>query len=295
MSDKLVRATAKGGDIRIIGAITTDLVNSGVSIHKCAPTAAAAFGRMLTAGSLMGAMLKNEQDKLTIQINGGGVAGSILITALADASVKGYIVNPSADLPANSKGKLDVSGIVGKNGNLLVIKDMGLKQPYTGQVPIYSGEIAEDIAYYFTVSEQTPSAVGLGVLVDKDLSVKAAGGFIIQMMPGSDELLADLVTYRLEEITQLTDMISRKMTIEEILEHIFEGMELNILDSMVPEFKCDCSREKVEKAFISIGKKELENIYNEGKSEELKCHFCEKTYDFSHKEIGEILESITVK
>jgi molecular chaperone Hsp33 len=292
MSDKLIRATAKGGDIRILGAITTDLVNYGVSIHKCAPTAAAAFGRMLTAGSLMGAMLKSAQDKLTIQINGGGTSGGILITAQSDASVKGYIVNPNADLPANSKGKLDVGGIVGKNGSLIVIKDMGLKQPYTGQVPIYSGEIAEDIAYYFTVSEQTPSAVGLGVLVDTDLSVKAAGGFIIQMMPQSDALLADLITYRLEEIPQVTDLISSGKTIEEILEYIFEGMELNILGSMVPEFKCDCSRAKVERALISIGKKELETIYSEGKTEELKCHFCQKTYEFSHNQIGEIIQSL---
>jgi molecular chaperone Hsp33 len=294
MGDKLIRATAKGGTARIIGAITTDLVNEGVSIHKCAPTASAAFGRMLTAGCLMGVMLKDAQDKLTIQINGGGTAGGIVVTAYSDASVKGYIGNPSADLPVNSKGKLDVSGIVGKDGSLLVIKDMGLKEPYTGKVNIYSGEIAEDIAYYFTASEQTPSAVGLGVLVDTDLSVKAAGGFIIQMMPGSDELLADLLTYRLEEITPITEMISQGMTIEEILENIFEDMDLKILDSLIPQFKCDCSRGKVEKALISIGIKELETIYAEGKTEELKCHFCEKAYQFSHEQIGELLKNLKV-
>lgn len=291
MTDKLIRATAKGGNVRIIGAITTQLVNEGVSIHKCAPTASAAFGRMITAGCLMGVMLKDAQDKLTIQINGGGPAGSIVATAFPDGSVKGYIGNPNADLPVNSKGKLDVSGIVGKDGSLLVIKDMGLKEPYTGKVQIYSGEIAEDIAYYFTASEQTPSAVGLGVLVDTDLSVKAAGGFIIQMMPGSDELLADLITYRLQEITPITEMINRGLSIEEILEYIFEDMDLKILEGLTPKFKCDCSREKVEKALISIGNKELETIYGEGKTEELKCHFCEKAYHFSHEEIGELLKN----
>lgn len=290
MGDKLVIATAKNDEVRIIAAITTDLVNDGVERHKCAATASAALGRMLTAGSLMGAMLKNKSDSLTLKINGGGIAKGVVVTAHSDASVKGYIGNPNADLPANSLDKLDVSGIIGKNGSLTVIRDMGLKQPYVGQVPITTGEIGDDLAYYFTASEQLPSAVGVGVLVEKDLSIKAAGGFIIQMLPGHNELTADLVTYRLEEITSITKLISDGKSIEEILNYIFEDMDLKILSEMKPEYKCDCTREKVEKALLSIGKNDLLEIYNEGKTEELKCNFCNENYKFNHEDIGKLLK-----
>lgn len=293
MLDKLVRATAKKGDIRIIAAITTELVSEGVRIHECEATAAAALGRMLTAGSLMGAMLKADKDKLTLQINGGGEAKGVVVTAYSDASVKGYIGNPRVHLPANSVGKLDVGGAIGKDGSLLVIRDMGLREPYVGQVPICTGEIGDDLAYYFTTSEQTPSAVGLGVLVEKDLSISAAGGFIIQMMPGADELAADLVTYRLQEIPSITEFITKGMSIEEILEYIFEGMDLNIIGNMIPRYYCDCSKEKVEKALISIGKNDLKEIYEDGKEEEIKCHFCNKAYKFTNEEIGKLLKSVT--
>jgi molecular chaperone Hsp33 len=292
VSDKLIRATAQDGSIRIVGAITTDLVNEAVKIHNCAATAAAALGRMLTAGSLMGSMLKSENESLTLQISGGGEAKGVVVTAYSNASVKGYIGNPEVDLPANSKNKLDVGGAIGKNGNLLVIRDMGLKEPYVGQVPIYTGEIGDDLAYYFTASEQTPSAVGLGVLVNTNLSIKAAGGFIIQMLPGASELVADLITYRLQEIPSITELIEKGMNIEEILEFIFEDMNLNILDSLEPKFKCDCSRERVEKALISIGRKDLEEIYNEGKEEEITCHFCNTSYVFSNDDIGELLNKL---
>jgi molecular chaperone Hsp33 len=292
MGDKLVRATAQNGSIRIFGAITTELVDKAVKIHGCLPTAAAALGRMLTAGSIMGAMLKSEKETLTLQISGGGEAKGIVVTAYANGNVKGYIGNPEVDLPANSKGKLDVGGAIGLNGNLLVIKDMGLKEPYVGQVPIATGEIGDDLAYYFTSSEQTPSAVGLGVLVDKDLSISAAGGFIIQMMPGASELVADLITYRLEEIPSVTEMIEKGMSVEEMLEFIFEDMDLKILESIVPCFECDCSRERVEKALISIGRKDLEEIHSEGKDEEIKCHFCNTSYVFTSTEVGELLERI---
>jgi molecular chaperone Hsp33 len=290
--DKLVRATAKDGQVRIIAAITTDLVNEGVRMHECAPTAAAALGRMLTAGTLMGTMLKSPKDSLTLQIAGGGEAKGVVVTAHADASVKGYIGNPNVDLPANSKGKLDVGSAIGKDGYLRIIRDMGMKEPYVGQVPIYTGEIGDDLAYYFTVSEQTPSAVGLGVLVDTDMSVKASGGFIIQMMPGANEFLADIITYRLEEVPSITEFISKGMNIEEILEFIFEDMELKIHEEIKPTYKCDCSRERVEKALISIGKTDLEELYNDGKTEEIKCHFCNKNYEFNHEDIGQLLESV---
>ncbi|MBW9151138.1 Hsp33 family molecular chaperone HslO [Clostridium estertheticum] len=288
--DKLVRATAKEGQVRIVAAITTELVNEGVIMHQCAPTAAAAFGRMLTAGTLMGTLLKSEKDSLTLQIDGGGEAKGVIVTAHADSSVKGYIGNPNVDLPANTLGKLDVGGAVGKDGYLRVIRDMGLKEPYIGQVPIRTGEIGDDLAYYFTVSEQTPSAVGLGVLVDTDMSIKAAGGFIIQMMPDADEFLADMITYRLEEIPSITDFIAKGMSICEILEFIFEDMELKIHEEVKPMYKCDCSRERVERALISIGKKDLEEIYNDDKTEELKCHFCNKNYEFNHEDIGKLLK-----
>lgn len=292
MKDSLIIATAEEGQVRIIAATTTELVSEATEIHSCSATAAAALGRMVTAGSLMGAMLKSDKDTLTLQISGGGEAKGVVVTAYAEGKVKGYIGNPRVDLPANAKGKLDVGGAIGVNGNLLVIRDMGLKEPYVGQVPIYSGEIGEDLAYYYTVSEQTPTAVGLGVLVDTDLSIKAAGGFIIQMMPGASELVADLITYRLQEMPHITELMTKGMNIKEIVEYIFENMQLNFIGEHTPRYVCDCSREKVEKALISIGEKELAEIYEEGKAEELTCHFCNKNYKFTNKDIGEILNHI---
>jgi len=292
MGDSIVRATAHNGDIRIIAGITTEMVNEAIKIHNCAATASAALGRMLIAGCLMGAMLKSENDSVTIKIDGGGKANGITVTSHADASVKGYIGNPLVDLPPNDRGKLDVGGAIGKNGNLLVIRDLGLKKPYIGEVPIYTGEVGDDIAYYYTVSEQTPSAVGLGVLVDKDLSIKAAGGFIIQMMPGADEMLADILTYRLQEIPSITNLISDGKSIQEILELLFDDMNLKIHDYIIPEYKCDCSRDKVEKALISIGKEELSNMYREGKDEEITCQFCGKKYIFTNEDIAVIIDYI---
>lgn len=289
MEDKIIIATAKDGMVRIIAGITTNLVNEGSKMHECTPVAAAAFGRMLTIGTLIGTTLKSEKEVITLKINGNGEAKGITVTTHNDASVKGFIGNPYIDRQLNEKGKLDVGGAIGTDGMLYVIKDLGLKDPYVGQVPIQTGEIAEDFAYYFTVSEQTPSAVALGVLVDRDLSIKAAGGFIVQMMPGADELLADVITYRLEEIPPITTLISEGKTIEEVVEYIFDGMDLKILDSIKPEYKCDCSRERVEKALISVGKETLKEIYDDGKTEEIVCNFCNKKYEFNNKEIGELL------
>lgn len=290
--DKLIRATAQNGDVRIIGAITTDLVQEASKIHNCTPTAAATLGRMLTAGSLMGALLKNTSDSLTIQISGKGEANGVIVTAHSDSSVKGYIGNPEVDLPLNSIGKLDVGGAIGKDGFLKVIRDMGLKEPYIGQVPIQTGEIGDDLAFYFTVSEQTPSAVALGVLVDTDHSIKAAGGFIIQMMPGVSEFITDIVSFRLQEIPSVTSMISEGMDIESILKYIFEDMGLKIHEEIKPEYKCDCSRERVERALISIGRKDLQELYEDGKSEEILCHFCNEAYVFTNEDIKELLQSL---
>ena len=287
--DKLVRGTAKDGMVRVIGAITTDIVDFGTKAHECTPVASAALGRMLTAGVLIGSTLKSEKEKVTLKMDGGGEAKGVTVVADSKGNVKGYIGNPYIDLPLNAKGKLDVSKAIGKNGMLYVIKDLGLKDPYVGQVPITSGEIAEDFTYYFTVSEQTPSAVALGVLVDKDLSIKAAGGFIIQMMPDADELLADILMYRLQEIPPVTQMIAEGKTIEDILQYIFDGMDLKLLQESKPEYKCDCSRDKIEKALISIGEKDLKEIYNDNKDEEVVCIFCNKKYSFSHEDIGKML------
>ncbi len=290
--DKLIHATAQNGSVRIIAADTTALVNEAVMNHNTMPTASAAYGRMLTAGSLMGSMLKDSQSSITVQINGGGISGGVLVTGRAGGRVKGYIVNPDADLPKNEKGKLDVSGIIGLDGKFTVIADFGMKEPYVSSIPIYTGEIAEDLAYYYTVSEQTPSAVALGVLVDVDGSILNSGGFIIQMMPGADDMLADLLMYRLEEIPSITTLQRDGNTIEEIIRYIFEGMDLKILSEETPELYCDCSKERVEKALISIGKEELKQIYDENTTEELICHFCNKRYDFAHDDIGRLLDEL---
>lgn len=293
MKDKIIRATAKNGAVRIFAASSTNLVNEGAKIHNCSPTAAAALGRMLTAGALMGVMLKSEKDTLTLQINGGGEAKGVVVTSYHDGRVKGYIGNPGVHLEANDKGKLDVGGAIGKNGLLSVIRDMGLKDPYVGQVPIYSGEIAEDLAYYFTVSEQTPSAVALGVYMNKeDMSVQFSGGLIIQLMPDTDPMLADIITYRLEDMVSITDMMLKGNTIDDIVNFLFDDMDLDIKEEIEPYYGCDCSREKVEKAFISIGKKDLTEIYNEGKEEELKCHFCNTGYIFTNEDVGNILNTL---
>lgn len=291
----LIKATAQGGDVRIIAAETTEIVQEAATNHNTSPTATAALGRMLTAGSLMGSMLKNETDSITVQVNGGGICDGILVTGRANGRVKGYIVNPEADLPLNAKGKLDVGGVVGTDGKMTVIMDLGMKEPYLSSVPLYSGEIAEDLAYYYTVSEQLPSAVALGVLVDVDGSVQKAGGFIIQMMPEANEHIADILMYRLEEIPSLTTMLDDGKSIIEVIEYIFEDMGLVIHEQITPELYCDCSREKVEKAFISIGEAELQKIYEEEQDEELVCHFCNKKYTFTKGDIGVLLEEVRNK
>lgn len=292
MEDRIIKATAKDGMIRIIAGETTNLVGEGAKIHECTPTTASALGRMLTGAALMGAMLKSDKEVLTIQINGGGQAKGVTVTAYSDGSVKGYIGNPFVDLPLNENGKLDVGGAIGTSGNLTVIKDLGLKDPYVGQVPITTGEIAEDLSYYFTTSEQTPSAVALGVLVDRDYSIKASGGFIIQMMPGADEFIADILTYRLEETPSVTSMLSEGKTIEDIIKYIFDGMDLKINETIYPKYNCNCSRERMERALISIGKRDLTEIYEDGKEEEILCHFCNSSYKFNHEQIGELLNRI---
>lgn len=292
----ILRGTAgENSDIRFFAAITTDLVEKARKIHNLSPTSSAALGRLLSAGAIMGCMLKGEKDNLTISLNGGGPIGNVMISANSKGNVKGYVSNPQIDLPLNSKGKLNVGGAVGTNGMLNVIKDIGLKEPYVGQVPIKSGEIGDDLAYYFAISEQTPSAVNVGVLVDTDLSIKAAGSLIIQMMPDADPYLADIVTYRIEEIPSLTTLISDGKTAEDILNMLFDDMNLKILEKIDVDYVCDCSKERVERALISLGKDELKKIKDQDLKDnneklEICCHFCSNKYYFNREDIEKLIE-----
>lgn len=288
----IVRGTAKNGDVRVFAAITTDMVQEARDVHNLSPTASAALGRLLTAGSIMGVMLKSEGDNLTLSMNGGGPLGNLIVCADAKGNVKGYLSNPDIDLPLNNKGKLDVGGAIGKNGVLNVVKDMGLKDPYTGQVPIYTGEVGDDIAYYFTVSEQVPSAVALGVLVDKDTSIKASGGLIVQMMPGADPLLADVITYRLQEIPPLSTLIAEGKSGEDILNMLFDDMDLKIHEKKQVNYVCDCSKERVEKALIALGLDELKKLRDEEEKIELQCHFCDKRYEFTRNDLDMLIKNI---
>lgn len=292
MSDKLIRATAKDGQVRIIAADTTQLVRTGTNMQGTSPTGSAALGRMLTAAALMGATLKGEKESLTLKINGGGPAKGVVVSAYENNKVKGYIGNPGVDLPLREDKKLNVGAAIGKEGNLVIIRDMGLKEPYVGHVPIYTGEIGDDIAYYYTVSEQTPSAVVLGVLVGTDSEVSHAGGLIIQMLPDSDPLLADLIMYRLEDMKSLTSMLSQGKSIDDVLNFLFDDLDLDIKETSVPEYQCDCSRERVERALMSIGLKDLEEIYNDRKVEEIKCHFCDEIYNFTPEDIKELIDRV---
>lgn len=285
----ILRATAKDGDVRIFAAITTEMVEKARKTHNLSPTASAALGRFLTAGSIMGLMLKGDMDTLTLSINGGGEAGNLVVVANSKGNVKGYISNPFVDPPLNSKGKLDVGGAIGVNGTLNIIKDLGLKEPYSSQVPIRTGEIGDDIAYYFTVSEQTPSAVVVGVKVDTDITIKSAGGLIVQMMPGANPMLGDIITYRLEEIPPLSTLIGDGKSGEDILNMLFDDMDLKILDRIEVDYVCDCSRERVERALISMGRQELESIKEE-ENIEIQCHFCNTRYSFTKKDIESLIQ-----
>jgi len=290
MKDIIIRGTAKDGEVRFFAAITTELVEKANKIHNCTPTAAAALGRMLTATSMMGTMLKNQKDSITLKINGGGEAGSIVTVGNRNGIVKGYISNPEAQKPLNSAGKLNVGGIVGKDGYLTVIRDLGLKDPYVGQVPIVSGEIAEDITYYFAVSEQVPSAVSLGVLVGTNHEVISSGGFIIQMMPEASDFTRDIIEFRLDEIPPVTKTIQEKGNVYDIISELLDGMDPHVLEEYTPDFICECNEEKIERMLISLGKEELSDMAKEEKDTEIVCHFCNKKYIFTPERLGKILK-----
>ena len=288
MTDYIVRATAAGSQIRAFAATTRELVETARQAHNTSPVATAALGRLLTGGAMMGVMMKGEEDILTIQVRGDGPIGGITVTADAKGNVKGYVNNPNVWLPANSRGKLDVGKAVG-HGSLSVIKDMGLKEPYVGQTELQTGEIAEDLTYYFAASEQVPSSVGLGVLMEKNNTVKQAGGFLIQLMPFTDEAVIETLEKRLAEIPPVTTMLDEGLTPEQILEKLFEGMDREINETMSARFFCNCSKERVSRALISVGRGELADMIHEGKEIEVNCHFCGKNYTFSVEELKELL------
>ncbi len=295
MNDYIVKATAAGAQIRAFAAITKDTVETARSAHNLSPVACAGLGRLLTGGAMMGAMLKNDDDLLTLQVLGDGPIGQITVTADAKGKVKGYVVNPAVMLPPNEYGKLDVGGAVG-NGILRVIKDMGLKEPYSGQIELQSGEIADDLTYYFTVSEQVPSSVGLGVLMNKeDATVKQAGGFIIQLMPFAEEDTISKLEQNLLNVTSVTSMLKKGDTPEAILNKILEGLDPIFTDTLSVEFYCNCEKKRVEKAIISIGKKDIQEMIDDGKPIEVKCHFCNKNYSFSVDELQQLLKKAVKK
>ena len=288
MSDYIVRAIAANDQIRAFAAVTTETVETARQDHNTSPVATAALGRLLSAGAMMGTMMKGEKDILTLQIKAGGPLEGITVTADSKGRVKGYVGNPNVCIPANSKGKLDVAGAVGI-GFMNVIKDMGLKEPYVGQVALQTSEIAEDLTYYFATSEQVPSAVGLGVLMNKDNTVRQAGGFIVQLMPFAEESTIAKLEENVQKITSVTNLLEEGHTPESLLDKVLEGFDVEINEKIPTKFYCNCSRERVEKALISIGRKELNEMIQEGKPIELNCHFCNHNYEFTVEELKEIL------
>ncbi len=286
--DKLKKFMAHVDMVKISCVETTELVEEAREIHQTNPTPTAALGRTLTMAVLMGTMMKNEADKLTIQILGDGPAGQIIAVSNKNGEVKGCIANPMAEAPLKPNGKLNVSAIIGK-GQLNVIKDIGLKEPYVGNVPLQTGEIAEDFAYYYAMSEQTASAVALGVLVEKDGSVKKAGGYVLQIMPDTPDEIISLIEQRLKESKSITQMLEEGMTLEEIAKYISDDLATHEVEELHPKYKCDCSRERMEKALISIGRKDIMELA-EDEETELTCQFCNKKYKFSKEEILNLIK-----
>jgi len=289
MTDYVVRATAANNQIRAFAVTSRELVEKARATHQTSPVATAALGRLLSAGAMMGAMMKGENDLLTLQIRGEGALGGITVTADSRTRVKGYVYEPLVLLPANSKGKLDVAGAIGP-GMLQVIKDLGMKEPYVGQTRLQTGEIAEDLTYYFATSEQTPSSVGLGVLLNKDNTVRQAGGFIIQLMPFTEDKVIDALEEKLSHMSSVTELLDQGLTPEQLLEELLGDFGLVMNDTIPTEFYCNCSKERVSKAIVSIGSKEIREMVQEGKPIEVKCHFCNRAYTFNIEELKVILE-----
>ncbi len=291
--DYIIRAVTKDGSLRAFAADTTNMANEAHRMHKTYPIASAALGRLLTAASMMGTMLKSEGETITLQLTGNGPIGRVMAVSDFEGNVKGYVDNPLVDLPNNEYGKLDVGGAVGKNGYLTVIRDFGLKEPYVGKIPLVSGEIGDDLTSYFAISEQTPSSVGVGVLVDVDLSVKCSGGFIVQVMPEAMDDDIDKLEQNLSKIKSVTTLMDEGKTPEDMLAILFDGFEYEITEKTDVEYRCDCSRERVERAIVSLGKNEIKKIIEEDGCAELTCHFCDSVYNFEKDELSALLEKAT--
>ena len=289
MEDYIVRATAANSSIRAFAMTSKEIVEEARQRHNTSPVVTAALGRLLTGGAMMGVMMKGDKDLLTVQIQSGGPMKGMTVTADSQGHVKGYPVVADVMLPPNKQHKLDVGGAVGV-GMMRVIKDMGLKEPYVGTTVLQTSEIAEDLTYYFATSEQVPSSVGLGVLMNKDNTVRQAGGFIIQLMPFTDEKIIDALEKKLSEITSVTNLLEQGYTPERMLEYILGDFGVEITDKIPASFYCNCSQDRVKKAIISIGKKDLNEMIAEGKPIEVKCHFCNTAYTFSIEELKEIVK-----
>ncbi|MCD8096906.1 MAG: Hsp33 family molecular chaperone HslO [Lachnospiraceae bacterium] len=288
MSDYIVRATAADGQIRAFAVTTRDMVEEARARHNTSPVATAALGRLMSAGAMMGIMMKGEEDLLTLQIQCDGPIGGLTVTADSHGGVKGYVNHPEVMLPPNSRGKLDVGGALGA-GTLSVVKDLGLKEPYVGQTELQTGEVAEDLTYYFANSEQTPSTVGLGVLMERDNTVRRAGGFIIQLMPEVEDAIIDRLERKLSDIHSVTTYLDRGFTPEQLLTEILGEFDVEFLERTDTRFYCNCSRERVEKALLSVGRKGLNEMIQDGKPVEVKCHFCNTPYEFSVEDLKEIV------
>lgn len=288
MSDYIIRATAADSQIRAFASTTRKLVEHARITHGLSPVGTAALGRLLTAAGMMGTMMKGDKDLLSIIINADGPMGKTGVTADSKANVKGYISTPEFQNPPNYFGKLDVGGAIG-NGTLRVIKDMGLKEPYVGTVGLITGEIAEDLTYYFATSEQIPTSVGLGVLMNKDNTVRQAGGFIVQLMPFASDEVIDRLEANIKDISSVTSMLDNGMSPEDILRQALDGFDLEITDTIPTQYYCNCSKERVSKALISVGRNELKSMISDGKEIEVNCHFCNTNYIFSVEELKELL------
>ena len=292
MKDYIVRAVSDDGAVRAFGCLSTEAVETARSHHNTSPVATAALGRLLTAAGMMGAMLKGEKDLVTLQMTGSGPLGRVLAVSGSDCKVKGYVGNPNADLPLNEKGKLDVGNAIGTDGFLTVITDLGLKEPYIGKIPLVTGEVGDDLVKYFAISEQVPSVVGLGVLVDRDFSVKCAGGILIQVMPDATDETIDKLEKNIANINSITEMLESKMSIEDILSAALSGFSFHFTEKSDLSYSCNCSKQRVRMVLRSVGEKELESIIEEDGKAELGCQFCSGKYQFDKEELLDILNEI---
>ncbi len=287
----VVRCITDDGCVFVLAADTTDISETSRQIHNTSKVCTAALGRALTGASFMGILLKGQDSSVTLRFNGGGPAGSVIAVADSDGNVRGYVMNPDVNLPLNEKGKLDVGGAVGTDGFLTVIKDIGMKEPFVGQVPLVSGEIAEDLTSYYAISEQVPSVCALGVLVNPDLTVAVSGGFLIQLLPTADDTIIDKVERGLQGLPSVTTMLAEGLTPEEICKKVLPEFNVEVLDTAECEYRCNCSRERVEQALISVGREELLDMANDEVTE-VKCHFCPEVYKFTSDDIKELAKNI---